>query len=185
MISSVRSQSQHQTTEGSLLLEPADSPEIELVSDEYAVSDRLLTICMTIFIFRGDPDFYYKRHALLYFSSPDDPSMHETVHTQRQDEGAPWNVYHLHGKTDWSEPPNYQDHVNAGAVMVRRDDRMTPVNLVAATVVEGRHLDAGWNCQNFVLEGLQALVRRGLQSQEWYDAVEGELLDKLIEGAVG
>ncbi len=160
------------------------SPEIELAS-EYAVSDRLLTVCMTIFIFRGQPDTYYNRHVLLYFSSPDDPTLHETVHTQRQDENAPWNVYRLPGKTDWSEPANYHDHVNAGAVLVRSEALMAPVAVVAATPVAGRHKDSGWNCQNFVLEGLQALVRQGMQTQDWYDAVEEELLDKVIEDAVG
>lgn len=185
MISSIRSQGKQMAT----VLPPlrdAGSPDVEAeLASEYAVSDRLLTVCMTIFIFRGEPDAYYKRHVLLYFSSPDDPALHETVHTQREAEDAPWNVYRMHGKTDWSEPPNYHNHVNAGAVMVRRDEIMAPVAVIAATPVEGRHNDGGWNCQNFVLEGLQGLVREGMQTQDWYDAVEGELLDKLIEDAVG
>lgn len=160
------------------------SPKVELAG-EYAVSDRLLTVCLTIFIFRGQPDTYYNRHVLLYFSSPDDPALHETVHAQRQEENAPWNVYRLHGKTDWSEPANYYAHVNAGAILVRGDALMAPVTVVSATPVAGRHKDGGWNCQNFLLEGLQGLVQHGMQTQDWYDAVEEELLDKVIEEAVG
>ncbi|TQV91680.1 hypothetical protein V2A60_008619 [Cordyceps javanica] len=183
MISSVRSPNRGPFPDARVLPNP-DSPETELAS-EYAISDRLLTVCLTIFIFRGQPDTYYNRHVLLYFSSPDDPALHETIHAQREDENAPWNVYHLHGKTDWSEPANYHAHVNAGAVLVRSDAVLAPMAVVAATPVEDRHEDGGWNCQNFLLEGLQALVRQGMQTQDWYDAVEEELLDKVIEGAVG
>ncbi|ATY63685.1 hypothetical protein CCM_08947 [Cordyceps militaris CM01] len=186
MISSVRSTGH--PFPNARALQPApetpDSADAELTT-EYAIGDRLLTVCLTIFIFRGEPDAYYNRHVLLYFSSPDDPTMFETVHAQRQDAHAPWNVYHLHAKTDWSEPSNYHAHVNAGAVLVRGDALMMPVAAVAATDVTGKHADGGWNCQNFVLEGLQTLVRLGLQTQDWYDAVEEELLDKIIEGAVG
>lgn len=193
MITSVLSQAPQQqhsprclaSTPRAALPDADANADADILDAELVVADRLLTVCMTIFIFRGQPDAYYNRHVLLYFSSPDDPSLHETVHTQRQDEGAPWNVYRLHGKTDWSEPPNYHAHVNAGAVLLRGDDLMAPVSVVAATPVEGRHEDGGWNCQNFLLEGLQRLVRAGMQSQEWYDAVEEELLDKVIEDAVG
>ncbi|KAM3514567.1 hypothetical protein MY11210_001802 [Beauveria gryllotalpidicola] len=183
MISSVRS-SAHGPFCNSQTLARHEGPEIELAT-EYALSDRLFTVCMTIFIFRGQPDTYYNRHVLLYFSSPDCPTLHETIHAQRQEEDGPWNVYRLPGKTDWSEPSNYLAHVNAGAIMVRGDAVMAPVTVVAATPVADRHKDGGWNCQNFLLEGLQALVHQGMQSQDWYDAVEEELLDKVIEDAVG
>ncbi|OAA71296.1 hypothetical protein ISF_01847 [Cordyceps fumosorosea ARSEF 2679] len=180
MISSVRSTGIPFPGTQARALPGDDDPDVELI-----IAEQVLTVCLTIFIFRGEPDTYYNRHVLLYISSPDDPGLHETVHVQREDEAAPWKVYRLQGKTDWSEPANYLAHVNAGAVLVRPEAVTAPGAIIAATPVTGRHNDGGWNCQNFLLEGLQEFVRQGLQSQAWYDAVEEELLDKVIEDAVG
>ncbi|PNY22173.1 uncharacterized protein TCAP_07176 [Tolypocladium capitatum] len=147
-------------------------------------SDSCTTISLTIYIFRGQPDVYYNRHVLIYFTSPDKPNFHETVHTQRDDDKSPWRVDQIHNRTDWFMSVTYLTHVNAGTVQVWSGQEMVPVNIVAATPVEGRESDGDWNCQKFVLEGLQALVYHGFQTQEWYDFVEGELADQLIDGAV-
>lgn len=48
-------------------------------------SNRLTTVCMTIFIFRGQPDCYQNRRVLLYFTSPENPDFYETVYAQRVD----------------------------------------------------------------------------------------------------
>ncbi|POR34214.1 hypothetical protein TPAR_05586 [Tolypocladium paradoxum] len=148
-------------------------------------SDGCMTIALTIFIFRGQPDAYYKRHVLIYFTSPDNPNFHETVHAQRNDDRSPWRVDQIHKRTNWPLSDTYLSHVNAGTVQVSSGQEMLPVDIVAATPVGGREVDSGWNCQHFVLEGLQALVYHGFQTQEWYDFVEGELTDQLINGAIG
>lgn len=62
---------------------------------------------------------------------------------------------------------------------------MVPVDIVAATPVQDREPDSSWNCQHFLLEGLKRLVRYGFQTQEWYDFVEGKLMDQLIHEVVG
>lgn len=147
-------------------------------------SDGYTTICLTIFIFRGQPDVYYRRHILLYFTSPDDPGFHETVHAQRESDEDPWRVDQIHVEVNWMLTASYLNHVNAGAMLVQQGQEMAPVDIVAATPVAGREEDSGWNCQNFVLEGLQSLVNQGFQTQEWYDFVEGELVDRLVDDAV-
>lgn len=143
------------------------------------------TICLTIFVFRGAPDFYYKRHVLLYFTSPDDPEFHETVHAQRERDEDPWFVDQIHVAVNWAATATYLSHVNAGALLVHCGQEMAPVSIVAATRVVGREQDSGWNCQNFLLEGLQGIVSQGFQTQEWYDFVEGELADRLLDGSIG
>ncbi|EWG54166.1 hypothetical protein FVEG_17268 [Fusarium verticillioides 7600] len=138
------------------------------------------TICMTIYIFKGNPvDAWYKRHVLMYFTSPENKNFHETVHAQRDDELKPWRVDRIHKKVIWADSATYITHVNAGAVKVRKGHELDPVNVMAATPLTGR--DADWNCQNFLLEGLQALVSHGYQTQGWYDCVEGDLMDKLLD----
>ncbi|KAF5633196.1 hypothetical protein F25303_9228 [Fusarium sp. NRRL 25303] len=138
------------------------------------------TICMTIYIFKGNPiDAWYKRHVLMYFTSPENKNFHETVHAQRDDELKPWRVDRIHKKVIWADSATYITHVNAGAVKIRKGHELDPVNVMAATPLTGR--DADWNCQHFLLEGLQALVSHGYQTQEWYDCVEGDLMDKLLD----
>ncbi|PNP76669.1 hypothetical protein FNYG_10088 [Fusarium nygamai] len=143
------------------------------------------TVCITLYIFRGTPDFYFARHVLAYFTSPEDPSFHETVHAQHEDEGDPWKVDRIHRGVDWALSATYLSHVNVGAVKVWKGREMDPVNVVAGIPVEGRERMSDWNCQTFILEGLQALVSEVYQTQEWYEAVEGELMDKLLDGCVG
>lgn len=62
---------------------------------------------------------------------------------------------------------------------------MTAADVIASTTTAGRERDAGWNCQNFLLKGLRSLVLIVFQTQEWYDHVEGELMEALLNGAVG
>lgn len=147
--------------------------------------DNYSTIYLTLFVFRGRPDMYYKRHVLIYFTSPEKPNFHKTVHAQRDTDASPWALDQIHSQVDWSLSINYLGHVNAGAVRVCKGEEMMPVNIVAATPVQGREHDSGWNCQNFLLEGLQEIANCGLQTQEWYESVAGELMDKLLDGAVG
>lgn len=141
-------------------------------------------IYIALHIFRGEPDTYYNRHVLAYFTSPDNPDFHEIVHTQRDTERSPWVPKRESGKIDWLLVLNYLDHVNAGAIKVPKGQEMAPVSLVASANVQGRETDSGWNCQHFLLEGLQKLVDGHYQTQAWYDAVQEELTDKLLEGAV-
>uniref|UniRef100_A0A0D2Y9X2 Uncharacterized protein n=1 Tax=Fusarium oxysporum (strain Fo5176) TaxID=660025 RepID=A0A0D2Y9X2_FUSOF len=62
------------------------------------------TICMTIYIFKGNPiDAWYKRHVLMYFTSPENKNFHETVHAQRDDEQQPWKVDRIHKKVIWPD----------------------------------------------------------------------------------
>lgn len=141
-------------------------------------------IHIALYIFRGAPDTYYNRHVLAYFTSPDDSNFHEIVHTQRDTERSPWVPKRESGKIDWLLVLNYLDHVNAGAIKVSKGQEMAPVSLVASANVQGRETDSGWNCQHFLLEGLQKLVDGHYQTQAWYDAVQEELTDKLLEGSV-
>ncbi|KAG7290699.1 hypothetical protein NEMBOFW57_000702 [Staphylotrichum longicolle] len=127
-------------------------------------------------------DTWNNRHAVLYFTSPDLPDFYETVHTQRDSKTLRWIVGRHHAKIEWVAEPTYVDHVNAGAVLVDPGQEMVPVDIVAAN--SGHDRDMDWNCHNFVYEGLQELVRRGYQTQEWYDFVENEMMDKLLDGTV-
>lgn len=154
-------------------------------SDNATTTTTTTTICLTIYIFRGEPDTWNNRHVLAYFTSPDLRGFHETVHTQREDTGpgAPWFVDRLHREMHWYAERNYLDHVNAGAVLVPPGREMLPVERLAAVEVGERPGD--WNCQHFLCEGLQRLVDEGLQAQEWCDAVCDELMDKILDAAVG
>lgn len=142
------------------------------------------TVAMTIYMFRGTTDTYYNRHVLIYFTSPDLPDFHETVHAQHEDFGRPWVVDRVHISVDWALDALYIGHVNAGAVIVPRGQEMQPVTILEGTKVDGRENESDWNCQHFILEGLQCIVHHGLQDQAWYDAIEGELLDILLEGTL-
>ncbi|KAK1754184.1 hypothetical protein QBC47DRAFT_303053 [Echria macrotheca] len=140
------------------------------------------TICLTIFIFRGEPDVYYRRHALCYFTSPTDRNFHETVHVQRVNDESPWDVEQVHSEMDWTLSVRYISHVNAGTLSIPKGEEMMPVDIVSRTPVTDKERD--WNCLNFILEGLEQIVGKGLQAQEWYDSVQKELIDKLLDGAV-
>jgi hypothetical protein len=141
-------------------------------------------VYLTIFVFRGEPDVYYKRHVLIYFTRPEDSSFHETVHVQRDHETGPWEVKRFHGAEDWTIVPNYLSHVNAGTVLVQGGQEMLPVDIVADTPIQGREQDDGWTCLNFVLEGLERIAKRGLQTKEWFGSVAEELTDRLFDGAI-
>lgn len=156
----------------------------ELPSDDGTGDAATSVIAITIYIFRGQPDTYYNRHVLAYFTSPDLPDFHETVHAQRETERSPWIPKQESGKIDWLLIVNYLDQVNAGAVEVPRGEEMALVRLVASADVRGRETDSGWNCQHYLLEGMQKLVDAHYQTQEWYDAVQEELTDRLLDGAV-
>ena len=142
-------------------------------------------IYIQVYIFRGMPDYYHKRHTLLYFTSPDNSEFYETIHVQRFDEKSNWEIDQLHSrKVDWVLSGTYRSHVNAGAVIVPNGQEMRPVDAIAAVPLN-REGDPEWNCQHFVFEGLQALVAEGLQTQEWYDVVAEEIAEKLVDGALG
>ena len=109
------------------------------------------TVCLTTFIFRGEPGVNHKRHVLVYFSSPDDPNQHQTVHAQRGDEDDPWKVDQIHKGIDWTMTASYIAYVDAGAVKVQRGQEMLPVDIAASISVGGHEEDEGWNYQNFAL----------------------------------
>jgi hypothetical protein len=141
-------------------------------------------IYLTVFIFRGMPiDTWDKRHVLLYLTSPDLPDFHKTIHTQRDERTSLWVVDRVHQAVEWIEEVAYLSHVNAGVLSVQAGQEMLPMDIIAA--VGGGERPDDWNCQNFLYEGFQALVHRGFQTQEWCDAVVGEMMDKLLEDAVG
>ncbi|KAM3513710.1 hypothetical protein MY11210_002619 [Beauveria gryllotalpidicola] len=138
---------------------------------------------MTIFIFRGQPDVYYKCHVLIYFTTPDDGSFHETVHVQRDSESEP-KVDRIHSEVNWALTKNYIGHINVGAVQVLRSQKTAPIDIIASVPVARGLDESDWNCQSFLLEGLRTLVSQGLQTQEWYSWVEDELTSQLLEGTV-
>lgn len=146
--------------------------------------DATSLIHISIYLFRGQPDAYYNRHVIAYFTSPDNPDFHETVHTQRDTEWSPWVPKRESGKIDWVLVVNYLGHINAGTIQVSRGQEMTPVSIVASANVQGRETDSGWNCQHFLLEGLQKLVDNQYQTQAWYDDIEEDLTDMLLDEAV-
>jgi hypothetical protein len=78
----------------------------------------------------------------------------------------------------------YIGHMNAGMVLVPRGQEMVPVNIAATVMVAGRENNSDWNCRHFLLEGLQGMVQRGLQTEEWYEYVEDALMMSLMDGAV-
>lgn len=143
------------------------------------------TICIQIFVFRGEPDFYYRRHVLLYFTSPNDSNFHETVHVSRDNDKGPWLLKRIRGGGDWALLNDYAAHVNAGAVLVPRGHQMDPVNVAAATPIVANADEAEWSGHHFALGALERLVAEGMQTRDWYEAVADELTEKLLEGAVG
>lgn len=110
--------------------------------------------------------------------------MRLSTHSTKERNEDPWRVDQIHVDANWMLTASYLNHVNAGALVVHQGQEMPPVDIVAATPVASREEDSGWNCQNFVLEGLQSLVNQGFQTQECYDFVEGELVDRLFDDAV-
>lgn len=164
------------------------APALAPAANQVTRGDATSRVCIQIFIFRGDPDVYYKRHTLLYFTCPDVAGFFQTVHTQRDGDKGPWVVHRHYDETDWVlDSDNYEAHVNAGAVVMPTGQEMRPVEIVAGTPVgdtQGEEADTAWNDQHFVLAGLQRLVDAGLQTSEWYEVVEGEMMEKLLEGAV-
>ncbi|KAF7514529.1 hypothetical protein G7054_g15234 [Neopestalotiopsis clavispora] len=142
-------------------------------------------VAMTIFIFRGQPDVYYKRHVLIYFESPEDPNFHETLHVQREDASLPWAIDHSDTAREWGLSKRYINHVYVPIVAVAEGRQKDVVNAAKSVSVEGKEVDSSWNCQNFVYEALGAIAGVGYLTSEQCTEVEEELMDKLIEGAVG
>jgi hypothetical protein len=166
-------------------------------------------IYLTLYVFRGDVDTWFNRHVLAYWTSPEDPALTRTVHARRdaddgqeeQQEGdaddddeerqeqelqppAPWRVVTDKTSKSWALDKKYLSHVNGGIVQVPRGQEARPAEIMASVSVADREQQTDWNGQHFVLEGLQKIVDQGLQSGEWYDWVEGQLMDKLMDGAV-
>ncbi|KAI0455053.1 hypothetical protein F5B21DRAFT_221204 [Xylaria acuta] len=141
------------------------------------------TVYLTIFVFRGKPDTHFNRHVILYFTSQENPHFHETILVQRPYHNGPWEVVRMTAEKFWPEEKRYLSHVNAGSVRVREGQESALVDVIKAIPLDNREAD--WNCQNFVLEGLQEMVDRGYQEQEWYDDVEDELMTQLISDTVG
>jgi hypothetical protein len=141
------------------------------------------TLHLTVYIFRGEPrDTYNHRHALLYLTSPNLPNYHETVHTQRDEATDLWVVDRLHLPVAWFETRAYVAHVSAGSLRVPVGCEMEPVEAIASVPAGARPPD--WNCQNFLYEGFQVLVDRGWQTQEWWDEVVSEMMDRLLDATV-
>lgn len=157
-----------------------DDNELKETNDKDTTS-----VYLTIFIFRGEPDVYYKRHVLSYFESSQDPDFHETVHVQRDDETSPWVLDNDHELRDWPLDPYYIDHVNARSFAVSHGREMDVVAIAKSIPVNDRHQDGDWNCQSFVYEVLAEFVRRRLKTDDWYDRIEAEFMEKLLDGAVG
>lgn len=55
---------------------------------------------------------------------------------------------------------------------------------MASVPVANREQQTDWNGHHFVLEGLQKIVEEGLQSSEWYERIEGQLINKRLDNAV-
>jgi hypothetical protein len=87
-----------------------------------------------------------------------------------------------HAQQGWAMAAACIKHANAGAILVPKGQETRPVDASTAISLAGR--DDEWNCQPFLLESLQAVVDRGLQTQEWFEGVTSELTDGLIDGAL-
>ena len=149
-----------------------------------AASRGFTTLILTVYLFRGEPfDTYNHRHALLYLTSPHLPDYHETVHTQRDEATDLWVVDRLHLPVAWFETRAYVAHVSAGSLRVPVGCEMDPVEAIARGVPVGAR-PPDWNCQNFLYEGFQVLVDRGWQTQEWWDEVVSEMMDRLLDATV-
>lgn len=148
-------------------------------------------IFLTIYVFRGDTDTWYNRHVLAYWTSPDDPTLFRTVQARRmtdpenpENPTAPWQVETEDAEISWALDTTYLSHVNAGMVQVPEGQETLPVDIMVSVSVEDREQQTDWNGQHFVFEGLQKIVDKDLQSREWYEWVESQLMDKLMDGAV-
>ncbi|KAI1738079.1 hypothetical protein F4680DRAFT_427031 [Xylaria scruposa] len=140
------------------------------------------TVYLTIFVFRGKPDTHFNRHVIIYFTSQENLDFHETILIQRPYPNGPWEVVRMKIDKFWPEEKRYISHVNAEIVRVYKGQESALVDIIAAIPLENREAD--WNCQNFVLEGLQEIVNRGYEAQEWYDYVEDELMTQLVTDTV-
>ncbi|KAI1749852.1 hypothetical protein F4782DRAFT_511777 [Xylaria castorea] len=141
------------------------------------------TVYLTIFVFRGKPDTHFNRHVIIYFTSQENQDFHETILVQRPYPNGPWGVVRMTTDKFWPEEKRYLSHVNAKIVRVRKGQESALVDIIGAIPLENREAD--WNCQNFVLEGLQEIVNQGYEAQEWYDYVEDELMTQLVTETVG
>ncbi|KAI0206881.1 hypothetical protein F4808DRAFT_405669 [Astrocystis sublimbata] len=141
------------------------------------------TVYLTIFVFRGKPDTHYNRHVIIYFTSLDAPDFHETILVQRPYHNGPWQVIRMTAEKFWPEEKRYLSHVNAKVGRIQQGQETGLVDIIADMPITNREAD--WNCQNFVLEGLQELVNQGYEAQEWYDSVEDELMTQLVSDTVG
>ena len=59
-----------------------------------------------------------------------------------------------------------------------------PADIMASVPVADREQQTDWNGHHFVLEGLRKIVDEGLQSSEWYERIEGQLINKRLDNAV-
>ncbi|KAI8946761.1 hypothetical protein F4801DRAFT_583090 [Xylaria longipes] len=152
-------------------------------SGEISDGATTTTVYLTIFVFRGKPDTHFNRHVIIYFTSQENQDFHETILVQRPYQHGPWQVVRMTSEKFWPEEGRYLSHVNAEIVRVHKGRESALVDIVGQIPLENREAD--WNCQNFVLEGLQEIVNRGYEAQEWYDNVEDELMTQLVSETVG
>lgn len=153
-------------------VKPSTSSELDANSAKTGVRMRL-------YVFRGSPDVYYRRHVIMEVETPD---FYEHIHIQRPSDKHPWHIERSPEWTDWLMSHKYVSHFHAGITVVPKGWEPKILDAFEAVPVVNREGD--WNCQKFILEGMEGLVKKGYQTQAWYDAIESELLDHLFQNAL-
>ncbi|TLD22189.1 hypothetical protein PspLS_08166 [Pyricularia sp. CBS 133598] len=167
---------------------------------------ELWTQSLVVHIFRGEPDSWNNRHVLLYLESAQNPNFHETLHVQRladeigkdkddkqmrskekmrstQRDGLPWKLDRFNKQVNWTDSVTYIKHLHAGLVYVDSQYEEQVADIIASQPVPN-HSVTDQNCQTWLMGAMNRLVEAGLQTQEWYDWFEEELINLLMDGSV-
>ncbi|KAL1857519.1 hypothetical protein Daus18300_010277 [Diaporthe australafricana] len=139
---------------------------------------------IVVYISGGRPDYFFNRHVKAHFTSPQAPSMHETVHAHRIADPGLWEVMRetWRQESELMGSSRFLGRMDPVWVCVKRGQERVPADILASVSVANREPE--WNCQHFLLDGFKKLAESGYKTLEWYDKFESELLDKIEEGAL-
>lgn len=150
----------------------------KLVGSEHSL------VKIVVYISGGNPDHFFNRHVKAHFTSPQVPTMHETVHAHTTGESGLWEVLRERQRTEAQlvQSNRFLKRMDPVWVLVKKSQETVPADIFTSVNITDQ--EPTWNYQNFLLDDFKKLVQSGYKTLEWYNEFESELLDQVAEGSL-
>jgi hypothetical protein len=117
---------------------------------------------IVVYISGWNPDYCFNCHVKAHFTSPQGPTMHETVRANQIDDSGPWEVLREEWRmeSDLIQTSKFLKRMDPVWVRVPTGQETVPADTLASVSVTNREPE--WNCQLLSLRGFQEACREGL-----------------------